>query len=569
MKDRIKKYLEYKGYHVDVCDTQIITIHQILSREVKIAGELPEEFPFCLPRLYLLERNKYGSLAHIGWNLKNDLHGDKGLICEGVLINRHIDYSQPEVVYLKALENAVSTIASLIEDYEKNKIEIIKEFAAHWRFSVKDLQNHKVTCFLEPSSSVFEVIPRVSHDPLIKGNTFFIKEKNTELNPDYDYITRIKKKSTIVGKAIYLPIEKPILPPSPTDTIFDWWINLLKQLPHAILQELRAISRHKKTKIFWIISSVLIDSNTHSWFCIKFENTKKTNPPLKTKNNKKGWNALAYKVQLHNKEYIKPRGGALKVVGNKAIAIVGCGSVGAEVARQLASAGIEKLILIDYDSLTIENIYRHTLSSKYIDFPKSKALAIDLNNKYPYLKAESSSLKYLRDCLDESFLSKVNGIIVATGNPTEERYFNEQLVKRQKKPWVIYVWVEGHGIGGHAVYVHSHGKGCLNCLYRDEHGNKSLNSIQNFLKSEQNIAIDIAGCGTHFLPYSYTDAIQTAILATRLALNSLQKKLTESCRLSWKGPNYSNLTTTYRYKHFNKSLIIEPLFWDECDVCNV
>ncbi len=76
-------------------------------------------------------------------------------------------------------------------------------------------------------------------------------------------------------------------------------------------------------------------------------------------------------------------------------------------------------------------------------------------------------------------------------------------------------------------------------MYRDNSGNKSLESIQNFLTGQQNVAIDLSGCGTQFLPYSFTDAIQTAILATRLSLLAINEKLSESCRMSWKN-EYAN-----------------------------
>jgi hypothetical protein len=176
----------------------------------------------------------------------------------------------------------------------------------------------------------------------------------------------------------------------------------------------------------------------------------------------------------------------------------------------------------------------------------------------------------LESCLDPAFLSEVDGIICTTGSPTEERYFNEQLFKLDKRPWVVYNWVEGHGVGGHAIYVHNIGKGCLNCIYRDGNGQKSLGALQNFLLPQQNIAVDISGCGSHFLPYSLIDAIQTAILATRLALLAIENKLTKTCRISWKNEhaNPLDLETSYRFKHFNNSLNIEELFWKDCDVCN-
>ena len=271
---------------------------------------------------------------------------------------------------------------------------------------------------------------------------------------------------------------------------------------------------------------------------------------------------------MHNKVHLKPRGGAT-LSKPQTIAIVGCGSVGAEIARQLVCSGVENIELVDYDKLETENIYRHYLSSEYIGVSKSDALANELSYKYPYVNIVKSKFSKLIDCLDSPFLERIDGIIVATGSPTDERYFNENTIKMSTRPWVIYVWVEGHGFGGHAVYVHNSGKGCLNCLYRDSDGNKSLESIQNFLKAEQNIAIDLSGCGSHFLPYSFADAIQSALLATRLATQAINGEMYKSCRISWKASFSTNSTleTSYRYKKFHSSLEPDDLWWEDCDVC--
>lgn len=570
MIDRIKKYLEENGCYVEKSDSRIITKHQFDKIVIRIAGNITcNDFLFSLPKLFLLDRGKYGSLAHVGWNIDEGKE-DEGEICGGVTENLHIDYEQPGEVYLKALNKSVETIKSLLSDKNKNEKEILEEFSGHWRFSVKDSTKNKVLSFIEPSDSLLEITPIITHDPIYNGINVFISNKEMNKSIDYVFLNRIQKQKTIEGRGIYLPINKPVLPPSPISTIMEWWTELLKQLPENIQVELKDKSERKKSKTYWIISSVKIAKNKYSWFCIKFKNQNKANPPLTTSSDIDGWNALAYNIIIHNKEYVKPRGGTIESLDNKTIAVIGCGSVGAEVARQLASSGVGKLIFVDFDSLSVENIYRHTLSSQYIGIPKTIALAQEFKKQYPYLQVESSKINTLRDCLDKTFFDSVDGMIVATGNPTEERYFNQELFKNDSRPWVIYVWTEGHSVGGHAVYVHSTGKGCLNCLYRDGYGNKSLNSIQNYLESEQDIAVDIAGCGTHFLPYSYTDAIQSAVLATRLTLYAFQEQLTKSSRISWKGltaPDF-NLKTTDRYKQFKNSLAVETLFWDECDVCN-
>jgi hypothetical protein len=315
----------------------------------------------------------------------------------------------------------------------------------------------------------------------------------------------------------------------------------LNKLPTEQAKELKYIARRNCAKKLWILGSVILKDGKHGWFCISFSSRSKQKLPIYPSCEFSNWEVKAYNVELHNKVHLKPRGGAT-LSKSQTIAIVGCGSVGAEIARQLVCSGLENIELIDYDKLKIENIYRHYLSSEYVGVSKSDALAHELSYKYPYTNIINSKFSRLIDCLDSSFLERIDGVIVATGSPTDERFFNDKLMKINNRPWVIYTWVEGHGYGGHAVYVHNAGKGCLNCLYRDSEGNKSLESIQNFLKAEQNIAIDLSGCGSHFLPYSFADAIQSALLTTRLAIQAIAGNMYKSCRISWKASFSTNST---------------------------
>ncbi|KAA3597436.1 MAG: ThiF family adenylyltransferase [Calditrichaeota bacterium] len=567
MLEKIKTFLEKNGHSAEIIDSRIITTHKFNEFVIRIAGKffLEGKLWFSLPELYLLERGKYGSLAHVSWDEK-----DEGLICGGVSENRHIDYEQLDEVYLLALNKAIETIKSLLIDKDKNEKEILEEFSAHWNFSVSSKTKNKVISFLEPSNEILELTSYVSNDDKFKDSVIFYRTDEKNLNPNYSFFKRLKSKNRgNRDRSLYLPIEQPVLPPAPNESILQWWFRLVENLPTTIREDLENQILKKTNKVFWILSSVHLGQNKHSWFCLKFERKNKSYLPLSVNCKTEGWNAFAYNVIIHNKEYIKPRGGAEKGLDDITVAIIGCGSVGGEIAKQLASAGIGKLMLIDHDSLNVENIYRHTLSSQYIGYDKVKSLSHFLKTNYPYLKVEYL-FSFLKIFLEKDYLNSVDGVIVATGNPTEERFFNNELIKRDKRPWVVYTWVEGHGIGGHAIYVHPTGEGCLSCLYRDMYGNKSLNSIQNFLDSEQDIAINIAGCGTHFLPYSFIDAIQSATLATRLTLEALNNQLSKSSRISWKGvvPPDFKLKTTYRYKNFKKSLEIESLFWEGCDVCN-
>jgi hypothetical protein len=565
MIDTLVEYLQENGFDASIEKDRIITRHHHKDIEFILIGLVEPVLRRSLPIFFLQERSKYGSLAHVGW--ENSVSNDDGMICEGVDINRHIDYANPCIVYIKALKNAVDTIVQDLTDSENNKREIISEFSAHWRHSTSD-EKHKVISFIELGSFVkeIELYKPVSSSRL--NFPFFMNGQANHVN--YEYLKVLYQRSQSEGKAIYIPFDFSPLPPNPTTKLMEWWLELIKKLPPKVQNQLKDISRRNRSRNFWVLGSVKLDETSHGWFCIQFVNINKQIPPLTNNFDIKTWEAIAYVVKPHSKEYIVPRGGAKLYCKENTLAIVGCGSVGAEIARQLASSGINNLLLIDRDKLSIENTYRHFLGPEHLGGYKNLELALDLKSRYPYINATVVPQQTLENCFDSNFLSETNGLIIATGSPTEERFFNEQLFNLEHRPWVIYCWVEGHGVGGHAIYVHSSGKGCLNCLYRDADGNKSLESIQNFLKSQQNITVDIAGCGTHFMPYSFTDAIQTAILATRLALLAIDNKLIESCRMSWKN-NYANemgLITSYRYKKFENSLGIESLYWEKCDVCN-
>jgi hypothetical protein len=565
MVDDIVSYLRICGFDVTIGDDDsIVTKHQLADKHFTIVGKLIKR---NVPIFFLRERSKYGSLAHIGWNKSSP--NDDGLICEGIDINRHVDYSEPHIVYVEALNKAINIIIKGLSDNSYNYQEIINEFTAHWRFASNN-ENQKVISFIELNEDIEDIEIFVPITPSHKNTSFFVKGQSSQINREYEYLNNLIKKSHLQGKAIYIPFSFPFLPPNPNTVLIDWWFELISNLPGKMQGQLKDIARRNHCKEFWILGSVKTKEDSFSWFCIRFDNPNKAIPPLFKMHDKETWNAEAYDVKIHSKGYVLPRGGSVLYGKENTIAVIGCGSVGSEIARQLASTGVSDIILVDFDELEIANVYRHFLSPEYIGNDKATTLALDLKKRYPYTNVTVVPQKRLDSCLINDFLMGVQGIVIATGSPTEERYFNEQLIRYKIRPWVIYCWVEGHGVGGHAVYVHTSGKGCLNCLYKDGDGKKSLESIQNFLKSQQEVAIDIAGCGTHFLPYSFTDAIQTAILAIRLALLAIEKQLIQSCRISWKNINANKLglKTTHRYKVYNNSLNIEPLYWDCCDVCN-
>lgn len=78
------------------------------------------------------------------------------------------------------------------------------------------------------------------------------------------------------------------------------------------------------------------------------------------------------------------------------MAIVGCGAIGAAVARLLAQAGVGELLLVDGDELTVANASRHPLGIDHVGLNKATAMAAVLRRQLPHLTFEGYATRFER-----------------------------------------------------------------------------------------------------------------------------------------------------------------------------
>ena len=251
--------------------------------------------------------------------------------------------------------------------------------------------------------------------------------------------------------------------------------------------------------------------------------------------------------------------------------LVGCGSVGSELALRLTSAGVGRLTVSDPDTLSEANLYRHTLSVKDIGRSKSEALADEISLKHPW--AEVTPLREKLEALRQpTVLRQFDLVVIAIGMPNVERVFAEYLSQEPIVVPMLNCWLEGYGIGGHAIVVVPETKGCWHCAYVPKTRTRGLSSNLSFLAPGQVVMRDHGGCGTQFLPYSGIAAGYTASIAADLAVRFLAGQVSNSSKVSWKGSDVEArrecLAVTWRYRHFSDSLRILPLHDVDCDLCD-
>lgn len=227
-------------------------------------------------------------------------------------------------------------------------------------------------------------------------------------------------------------------------------------------------------------------------------------------------------VRRHTPAYMRERGGASNAHSTKHVAILGCGSVGSELADALATCGIGKLTLVDFDNLDIENVFRHVLGKDTTGLKKVDSLKTELLRKYPGIDVAAIPSQ-ASTWLASTAAKHVDTIVIAVGSPASERTLCRQIRTLGLRCSLIITWLEVLGLGGHVIAVPSNGEGCLDCLYRGDEGQESLHPGISFLAPGQVVSRSLSGCLGTFIPYSAIHSRKTALLAAETVLKTLTR----------------------------------------------
>lgn len=535
----------------------LISEHLLGNHNVKIISHIPSDFPFTLPTFHLHEREKYGALAHVAWG--KDGFAD---ICYGA-DSYNIDYSRPKFIFLSALTKMLTLLDKSLNDQDFNKKELLREFVGVWRFHIPDNATALV-CLAEPTQRFEDLMIRVPNNKKIKNNReiLVINSSSNQCNSNHFFIKELNSKTrSLEGKGIILSLPELPLPPEPNESIISWWKNVITNLPADLQNDLLEKGRLTRTKNFYIICHAK-NEDGQVWFGLQCSNIKKENIPMHAKY-LCSWNMNAVTLNVVSKENLLSRIGVENQLSDKKVCLIGCGSVGGYIADMLSSSGVGEITLVDPDKFQLENLHRHYLGAHTIGNFKTDALKLTLEYKYPFIKINTSKSRLLDYC-DFEKLTKFNLVICATGNVTHQRRINEFIVQNKIPTSLIFSWVEAYGVGGHAVAVLPNSQGCLNNVFIDNESDEpSLYPNINFIRKDQKIKKNHAGCGTEFISYSNIDAIQTATISTQLALKVLSNKLEKSGYISWRGEQdlakKNEIKLAHRFYRFKDLMHFIPL----------
>ena len=469
-------------------------------------------FPRQLPIFFLEKYDALGFLPHIE---------PRGNICFLEKESIYINEEEPRVVFEASVELAIQTLSDGLS--KANWQDFREEFQVFWE------RNQSVSSL--PLSSFIKVIEEPKIIQIVKDQkkAMAFDLENAELQKRIHF--KDGKGLTKTGIYIPLTIDCEIIPPKYTrswtgDEFVDWLNPKISEEHWALLRD--SILNKRANRFEYLL--IGIPRNTGATILVGGHLKSKGNSkhPLVTPNS--GWGFTMHSVKRLDPSAFLPRGGAKTLLQEKAVLLVGCGSVGSHFAIELAKAGVGKIHLVDNDKIELENVQRYALGFQYVGVHKVTAIKEFLNSNYWLSQVESYevSLENFLD-IENLDLGKYDLIVSATGNPTINIYLNK-LAREDKIPLLIG-WNEPFGIGGHALLDSAEGKGCYRCLFRNQY------NIASFSGKDQPKPFHRKhlGCGEVFTPYSALDSVRTSELMTRSAISFLSDRTLKSQILSWKG----------------------------------
>lgn len=219
----------------------------------------------------------------------------------------------------------------------------------------------------------------------------------------------------------------------------------------------------------------------------------------------------------------------LGVLKDKQVVVIGCGAIGASLARLLVQAGVFNLALVDNDNLSSANVSRHVLGQEFVGNKKVDALASMLQRDFPHIREVVTHGRKIQAVggADLYKLGKYDLIISAGIDLLGDDYIDRWRMSLDAPPAHLATWSEEFAVAAHAVLVI--GKDTL-LRHFDDRGHPRF--VATTWDSSATRVVE-AGCGNVFQPHGAIDLSNAITLASRLALDALLGVAKVPCRRVW------------------------------------
>lgn len=530
------------------------------KRKWNVGLSFPDNFPYCLPKAVLLDKDLIGKLPHVN---------QVGTICVEESDSVFADYTRPNDIVCHYIEELIRQLdrvsLSIYQD------ELLDELEGYYQ------PKRTVESFYHAKDKAEMVYLRTIEPASKKGRTYavpvVISDRSQPLPSQFSNVKQLGQYQAI--NILHLPLDSTVLPPEGgTDFSSQYFSTLLVNVNEKNKKRInKLLNGRRQFNLFYVLLTMPRTSGERTQLLLRFTaNNHLPHPAIKHSND---WQIEICSIARNSKEYLIERGGGDVLLSNERVAVVGCGSVGSQVANMLAKAGVGELVLIDNDVLSADNIYRHQLGGRELNYAanqktgvvtswtKVSALAYQLQQDLPYIKVHSKP-NNLASVIDDKDFKSCDVIVVAVGAPAVNLQIN-QMLKDYNFRKVVFCWNEAAGVGGHSIALDLQ-KSCFQCLHTVDQQLQAQSDL-SLVCVGQPISKNLTGCAGVFTPFSFLDSNRTAELAASQVIDMLRSYSSEVA-LSWKGNNSANLEVTSRYitMPLKEQLTVEP--HPNCRVCN-
>lgn len=532
---------ESSNYEAHYCGT--VTLKNRESIQIRIS--FLKRFPLVLPDFFVIKNDEFR--VHVG---------SDGKIClfdmSAMLIRRDMN----DQILIDCFDQALSILNILPGSQHYNQ-ELCREFDAYWC----SLSKKTVYSCISTSDVRYEEYSLL----FTKRISVLAKTKNEAEVMAYNNLRITHEDSDVDGTAIVIKLRSGSKILSLKND-YKWSIvrnYILKNISASIKRSFKIfldkIVRNYIKYIFLIYPSEIGD--ILFGFRVEFSNSRYI----------KIANSIAVKVEpIYVKrvdyEYLTLRGGSQSKLLKQRVLLLGCGSIGGYLANDLCQLGVTAIDILDKDIFAEENVHRHFLGFEALSIKglryKADLIKDRLEALYPYVDIDSLNYQdrtVESFLLDEDRLTEYDVIISALGEPTINLEVNRIIYEHHFKVPFICCFNEPYGIGGHVIAINLDSGSCLQCLYTDVASSEMVSFRGSLVSPNQNFKKTISGCSSAFVPYSCLDSQQTALLAARMVLDVLNKKIIRNIFKSWMGPSdelISHGFTISRYYEANRESII-------------
>lgn len=205
-----------------------------------------------------------------------------------------------------------------------------------------------------------------------------------------------------------------------------------------------------------------------------------------------------------------------KVLESADILVLGCGSLGSQVAVRLAQCGVGSMWLVDPEKLAAANVGRHALGVESVGRNKATELAKVLKRRFPHVRDANGFAGIWQSFVEKhgDIIDQFDLVIACIGDWASDGQLSEWYVKGHVPAPIVIGWLDEFGTAAHAVALSS-GVPALTCLLDSE---GRLREPETLWPAGGQIQAEPA-CGTLFQPFGALDVARAEGLVTRLCLD--------------------------------------------------